>query len=156
MKYFFLFAMLAATVFNSCTQPADPEKEEKAILRLLQQERKAHFDRDAELFMSEFADSMLSVNKGKVTVSTPAENKRRISNYFNSVKFIKWDDVADPVIRLSRDGTLAYAVVQKLVIVQYPDSSGKEQADTTDYAWVSIYRKEKGEWKVEANISTNQ
>ncbi len=83
-------------------------------------------------------------------------NKERIGKYFNSVQFIKWDDTADPIIRFSDDGSLAYAIVQKEVIVTYPDSSGKAFNDTTHYAWSSIYRKQNGEWKVECNISTNK
>ncbi len=145
-------------IFQGCTgnNSFDRQKEMEAIKSLLQQERKAHFDRNTELFLSEFADSMLSVNKGKVSVATPEENKKRIGSYFGSVEFIKWDDVAEPVIRLSDDGSLAYAVIQKQVILSRADSLQKPVIDTTDYAWVSIYRKHKGEWKVECNASTNR
>ena len=80
------------------------------------------------------------------------QNKKRIEPYFSSVEFIKWDDVAEPVIRFSDDGTLAYAIIQKQVIVSYPDSAGKKFIDTTNYAWASIYRKQKGEWKVECGM----
>jgi hypothetical protein len=149
--------LFSATLFAlSCHQKPDLATEEKAIRSILATERKAHFDRNVDLFISEFADSMLSVNKGKVTIATPGENRKRIEPYFNSVTFIKWDDVAEPIIRLSDDGSLAYAVVQKEVILTYPDSLGKAFYDTTHYAWTSIYRKQKGEWKVEANISTTK
>lgn len=80
----------------------------------------------------------------------------RISKYFGSVQFIKWDDTAEPIIRFSDDGSLAYAIVQKDVIVTYPDSTGNAVNDTTHYAWSSIYRKQNGQWKVECNISTNK
>ncbi|MEI9809653.1 MAG: hypothetical protein WDO16_18320 [Bacteroidota bacterium] len=109
----------------SCSNKADLAKEEKLIRSILQTERKAHFDRNADLFVSLFADSMISVNKGKVTVKSREENKKRFGSYFGSVEFIKWDDTADPIIRFSDDGTLAYAIVQKLVIVTYPDTLGK-------------------------------
>lgn len=157
MKLFInlLWLLLAAILF-SCSSKADLAKEGKTIYQLLQQERNAHFSKNIELFMSAFADSTISVNKGKVAVATPLENKERFGKYFSSVNFIKWDDVAEPVIRFSDDGSLAYAVVQKQVILSYPDSSGKLFIDTTDYAWVSIYRKQKGGWKVEANVSTNK
>lgn len=150
-----LFLLL---LFISCDSPGKRNiaQEEKAIKALLQQERKAHFDRNADLFVSEFADSMIAVNKGKVSVLSIAQNKERIKPYFESVEFIKWDDVAEPVIRFSEDGKMAYAVIQKQVIVSYPDSTGKPFSDTMNYAWVSIYRKQKGGWKVEANISTNK
>lgn len=151
-----LASLLCATLLCSCDKKRDLVKEEKAIRALLQQERKAHFDRDVELFVSEFADSMINVNKGKVTTSSMEENRKRIANYFGNVRFIKWDDVSEPMIRFADDASIAYAIVQKQVILSYPDSLGKTIIDTTDYAWVSIYRKLKGAWKVEANASTNK
>ena len=152
MRYIFLFL----PILFGCNSKPDLEKEKQTILTMLQTERKAHFDRNVDLFMSEFAEGMISVNKGVVTTPTKEFNKVRIGKYFGSVQFIKWDDTADPIIRFSDDGSLAYAIVQKNVIVSYPDSTGKAFNDTTHYAWSSIYRKQNGEWKVECNISTNK
>ncbi|HMU48062.1 MAG TPA: hypothetical protein PKC72_16980 [Chitinophagaceae bacterium] len=141
----------------SCTESRpDLIKEESEIRQLLQQERKAHFERNADLFISEFSENMLSVNKGQVMTASPKERKDRIQRYFNNVEFIKWDDLAGPIIRFSDDGSLAYAIIQKEVIVNRKDSTGISVPDTSHFAWASIYRKEKGEWKVEANISTNK
>jgi hypothetical protein len=148
----FLFTFLII----SCKSKVDITEEDKAIRKLLKQERDAHFSNDVNRFVAEFADSMISVNKGKVKIFTPEENKKRIEPYFKSVQFIKWDDVEEPVIKFSDDGSLAYAVVQKQVILTYPDSLGKPFIDTSDYGWVSIYRKNKTGWKVETNISTNK
>lgn len=134
----------------------DLENERQTILSMLQTERKAHFDRNVDLFVAEFADSMISVNKGVVSSPTKAEHKERIGKYFGSVQFIKWDDTVEPIIRFSDDGSLAYAIVQKDVILTYPDTTGKAFYDTTHYAWSSIYRKQNGQWKVECNISTNK
>jgi hypothetical protein len=153
----FLFLALICLVSFSCQhKPVDLEMEEKSIRRMLQTERKAHFDRNVDLFINEFSDSMLSVNKGIVMKATPQERREKINGYFRSIEFIKWDDVAEPIIRFSDDGSLAYAVIQKQVIVSYPDSLGKKIIDTSDFAWASIYRKQKGEWKVECNISTSK
>ena len=140
----------------ACSSSADLEREKNIISGMLKTERKAHFDRDVDLFMSEFADSMISVNKGVVTAPTKEEHKKRIGNYFGSVHFLKWDDTAEPIIRFSDDGSLAYAILQKDVILSYPDSTGRSFYDTTHYAWTSIYRKYDGQWKIECNISTNR
>jgi hypothetical protein len=157
IKYrYLLFSGMAISSFFACSNKPDLAGEEKAIRDLLRQERKAHFDRNVDLFVSEFADSMINVNKGKVTAKTIEENRKRIGAYFGTVNFIKWDDLAEPVVRFSNDGTLAYAIVQKQVILSYPDSLGVLLTDTTEYAWVSIYRKQQGQWKVETNISTNK
>ena len=154
MKY--LIVLLLLVFFQGCKQGPDLEKEKKTILSMLQTERKAHFDRNVDLFMSEFADGMISVNKGEVKTPTKEYNKQRISNYFGSVKFIKWDDSAEPIIRFSDDGSLAYAIIQKDVILARSDSAGKTVNDSMHYAWTSIYRKLNGVWKIECNISTNK
>lgn len=156
MKRDSILYIIAIGLMFSCNNKPDLAREEKKIRSLLQQERKAHFDRNVQLFMQEFADSMISVNRGVVKTATPEEIKKRIGSYFGSVEFIKWDDLADPVINFSNDGSLAYAIIQKEVIVTYPDSTGKAFFDTAHYAWASIYRKQKGNWKIEANISTNK
>ena len=147
---------LLLSLLAACNSNPDLEKEKKAILSMLETERKAHFDRNVDLFISEFADGMISVNRGEVRADSKDEHERRIGNYFGSVQFIKWDDTAEPIIRFSDDGSLAYAIVQKDVILTYPDSIGKAFYDTTHYAWSSIYRKQDGQWKVECNISTNK
>jgi hypothetical protein len=139
----------------ACNAKPDFEKEKKTILGMLQTERKAHFDGNVDLFMSEFAEGMKQVNKGKLTVATKQLTRDRISKYFGSVQFIKWDDLAEPVIIFSDDASLAYAIVQKEVITTPADAPGQSY-DTTHYAWASIYRKQNGEWKVECNISTNK
>ena len=141
---------------SACTAGFDREKRKGEILALLQQERKAHFDRDVSLFISEFADSMISVNRGLVLTATPKERRARIQGYFNSVEFVKWDDVHPPQIRFSDDGSLAYAIVQKQVILLRTDSLNNKITDTSDYAWVSIYRRTGTGWKVECNASTNK
>lgn len=145
----------AILTISACTSKADHSEARKEIIALLQQERKAHFDKDVDLFMSEFADGMISVNKGKVTSATVAENKERIGKYFGRVEFVKWDDMAEPLIRFSDDASLAYAIIQKKVVLRYTDSP-QPVFDSVDYAWISVYRKHQNKWKVECNVSTNQ
>lgn len=134
----------------------DHTKDKEDILALLRQERKAHFEKNASLFVLEFSDSMISVNKGKVTTAPMEEQRKRIQGYFDAVEFIKWDDVKEPHIRFSDDGSLAYAIIEKQVILSSADSLNRKVLDTTDYAWVSIYRRSADGWKVECNASTNK
>ena len=142
---------IAVITLSACSAGFDREKRKDEILALLQQERKAHFDRDVSLFISEFADSMISVNRGEVLTATPEQRRPRIERYFGAVEFIKWDDVQPPQIYFSEDGSLAYAIIQKQVILLKDNAP-----DTTDYAWVSIYRKTSNGWKLECNASTNK
>lgn len=68
--------------------------------------------------MSEYSDDVVSVNRGIVSRPTKEETKKRFQSYFDRVEFVKWDDIAPPEIRFSNDGSLAYAIVQKLVVYQ--------------------------------------
>ncbi len=155
MKYItWLFSISGCLA--ACRTAPDLQKEEAEIRRLLRQERTAHFNRDTALFISEFADSMISVNRGVVSAPTRDEHRRRIGKYFSTVRFLMWDDIAEPFIRFSSDATMAYAVIQKKLILSRQGDDGLTVTDTSEYAWVSIYRKYNGEWKVECNTSTNK
>ena len=81
--------------------------------------------------------------------------KERFSPYFSNVEFIKWDDTAAPIIDISDDGTMAYAIVKKGVEITFPDSLGNTLHETTHFAWMAIYRKMNGVWKGVANASTD-
>ncbi|MGZ5191020.1 MAG: nuclear transport factor 2 family protein [Flavisolibacter sp.] len=140
----------------SCSPRRNPDQEKTSILDLLEREREAHFEKNAQLFMSVFSDSMISVNRGEVSQINKEQTRKRIEGYFNQVEFIKWDDTVPPKISFSNDASLAYALVQKKVIVRLQDDTKKVSFDTTDFAWVSIYRKSGNEWKLECNISTNK
>ena len=154
--YMKLFIFLFAFQALSCNEKVDLQKERTAILDLLAKERNAHFEKNATLFMSEFADGMISVNRGVVTTASRDSTFRRIDKYFKSVDFVKWDDVVPPNINFAKDGSLAYAIVQKQVILSLKDSLRQVVLDTTNFAWVSIYRKIGDEWKIECNVSTNK
>ena len=140
----------------ACYSPGNNDADRNAIIALQQQQRTAHFNKDADLFASEFQQGLYMVNKGKADSSSIAAHKKKIQSYFDAVKFIKWDDVAAPIIKFSDDHSMAYAIIQKQVILETTDSTGKTFTDTTDYAWTSIYRKQNNEWKLVCNTSTNK
>ncbi len=153
------FILTAASLLileTACKPEVDREHATQQILRILQDERNAHFQKDIDYFTTNLESHLVSVNKGIVSKPTPSENAIRWKAYFNSVKFIKWDDAAEPIIRIADDGSLAYAIVQKIVIVKTVDSLNYERMDTTHFAWTSIYRRKHQRWKLEAITSTNK
>lgn len=102
------------------------------------------------------ADTIMAVKDGEVKRYSHDEMKARFNPYFGSVTFIRWDDEIPPVIEISDDGSMAYAVVKKEVLLTYDDTLGMPLYDTTHFAWMAIYRKIKGEWKGVANVSTEE
>jgi hypothetical protein len=150
----FLFVLIIFTACNSSTNTFDKTVETEKILALHHEQRKVHFEKMAEEFTEMMSDNFISVNRGKVTTPSKEENLKRFSGYFNSVEFIKWDDVKPPVIRFSDDGSMAYTIVEKEVVVAY-EADEKYYESKTMFSWVAIYKKYGEEWKIDAVASTN-
>jgi hypothetical protein len=65
-----------------------------------------------------------------------------------------WDDAVPPMIRISRDGQMAYLIVQKRVHSASSDSAGAPVVERERFAWVSIYEKQAGQWRMTTIAST--
>lgn len=156
-KYIPAGALILALV--SCTvnpQPFDRVQAEKEILQLHEAQRDYHFQKDSIAFAHQMSAEYVSVNRGLITRPTVEDNIARYNNYFSAVEFVKWDDVNPPVIRFSEDGSMAYTVVDKEVIVEYKLSETETVLDSAYYAWVAIYRKQAEGWKLDCVASTNK
>lgn len=125
------------------------------IATLLKQARVAHFTRNANLLVSTFAEDFTSISSGKISKPSREASLNRFQNYLNNSTFIEWDDITQPIIKVSDDVSMAYAFVHKKVRLLAKDENGKEQEETEIFAWAEIYRKIKNEWKLVAVISTN-
>lgn len=134
----------------------DEERARKEILTLHEAQRDYHLNNQPERFVDQFSSDFISVSDGTISRPGREESLSRFQSYFNSVTFIRWDDRSPPVIRFSDDGSLAYTIVDKKVILQYENEAGKIVSDSSRFAWTSIYRKEGDHWKIESVTSTNR
>lgn len=134
----------------------DKEKATAEILALHHQQREFHFKKQTGEFAESLSDDVIMVNRGKVNMPGKDENIERWTNYFNAVEFVEWDDTAEPTIQFSKDGSMAYVVVQKKVVLNYVGETNDTIEETTLFAWVSIYEKVSGAWKITCNASTNR
>lgn len=158
IKYFFLpLLSIILLLFSSCNLKPDLEVEKKQLLALHKEQQDAHLNKNAKQFVDQFADSMLSVNRGKISITTKDSALKRFNTYFSNVEFKKWEDMNPPVIEFSADASMAYMAVDKLVVLTYHDEENKNTEETTHYAWVSIFKKAaNGIWKIVCNVSTNE
>lgn len=153
-----ILGFFASTIL-SCkhNQPVSNDNDIASLMKIHEESRVAHFDKKAQAMIDQFAGNMVSVNSGKIHKASPEKDLASFQSYFDAVAFKKWDDVQPPEIRFSDDHTLAYMIVDKLVVLESQDSLGKPFEETTHYAWVSVYRKQQnGSWKLECIASTNQ
>ena len=136
-------------------QSFDPEFETGRIMEIHNRQRDLHFNKDLDA-LSQITEGFISVNKGVIQTPSVEENRLKWKNYFDSVEFMKWDDIVPPIIRFSDDGTMAYTVVNKEIVVQYLDENKKRKEETTIFAWVAIYKKYSTGWQIDCIVSTNQ
>lgn len=134
----------------------DREADRAELLRLHQRQRTAHLQRRADWLVSEFADSVFSLNRGRVSIGRREEGRASFQEYLDAVTFQAWDDVVPPRIRISPDGQMAYVVVEKRVHLTARDSNGVEEAERTRFAWLSVYEKQDGRWRLAAIASTER
>ena len=132
-------------------------EEEKKLLISNEIQRRAHMENDASLLVSQIADTLITVQRGKVRVESNEAIKKRFESYFKTVKYLKWDDVVPPVIHISEDGTMATVIVEKITQARHLEQSGDwGEPSETHFAWAAIYQKVEGEWKITTITSTRE
>ena len=149
---FLLILFIAA----SCTKAFDESIEKKKILELHNAQRDHHFNKDSIAFANQFSDNFIAVNKGLISTPKKEETISRYNNYFSSVTFIKWDDVSEPIIKFSDDGSMAYTIVDKIVTLTYKNEMGDTVEENTHFAWTAIYKKYGEQWKIDCVTSTEK
>lgn len=146
---------IAALLSVACTKP-DMEKEKKELLTLHERQRIAHLEENIDLFAREQADTLLFIRNGELGYRTKQQMRENFKRYFDRVEFIKWDDIAEPIIEISDDASMANTFVQKIVILTYQGDQGQTVLDTTHFAWTTTYRKSGEEWRLIATTSTHK
>ena len=157
MNKLYLISLLIVLCF-SCNKPVSfsIEKETANILKLHHAQREYHFNKDSIAFANQLSKNFISVNKGEISKPTKEATISRYNNYFSSVEFVKWDDVSEPIVRFSDDGSLAYTIVDKVVRVAYKNENDSLVESETHFAWTAIYKKYDNDWKIDHVASTDK
>ncbi|MBX3244481.1 MAG: DUF4440 domain-containing protein [Acidobacteria bacterium] len=150
----FLFLFLLAG--STATEAQVRKKDMAELLRLHEQQKTAHLTNNAELFIEMFAEHFMQLQRGNAAERGKADSLERFRTYFANYKFLEWEDIKPPVIKISKDGTMATKIVQKRVRGTYTYEDGKVEDDHTIFAWLEVWEKIKGKWKVTAIASTDR
>jgi hypothetical protein len=126
------------------------------MLQLHEQQRAAHLGKDANLLVSIFADDFVNVSAGKINRPTRDESLKRFRAYLERSNFLEWEDIAPPIIRVAQDASMAYVIVHKRVRLTAQNERGETEEETTIFAWMETYEKQRGKWVLTAVASTNQ
>jgi hypothetical protein len=138
------------------TEVATRAADHAELLRLHQRQRAAHLERRGDWLVSEWADSLFSISRGGVSIGSREKGQANFQEYLDAVTFQAWDDIVPPRIRLSADGQMAYVVVQKRVHLTTRGAGIPTESERTRFAWLSVYEKQDGRWRLSAIASTER
>ena len=126
------------------------------ILRMHEEQKTAHLTYNAELLIGDSPIRPITIQRGNVIQRTREEDLDRFKSYFGSFKFLEWEDIRPPIIRVSKDGSMATKIVQKRVRGTSKDKDGKDISEHVVYAWLEVLEKVDGKWRLVTIASTEK
>lgn len=126
------------------------------ILRMHEEQKTAHLTYNAELLIGDSPIRPITIQRGNVVQRTREEDLDRFKSYFVSFKFLEWEDIRPPIIRVSKDGSMATKIVQKRVRGTSKDKDGKDISEHVVYAWLEVLEKVDGKWRLVTIASTEK
>lgn len=131
------------------------DNEINELLKLHKQGREAHFRTNVDLLLSNHPEAgFISVSQGKISQVSKDQSRQRFAAYFKDAQYYEWDDLEPPIVRVSKDGTLAWMITRLKVRRTQKDSAGTVKEEKFVYAGIMTYEKKDGKWIRTANVST--
>jgi hypothetical protein len=146
--------LLAAASPGRAQSSVDLEREKAELLRLHRNDREAHFKTDVALLQERTPDVMISVANGRVRRVPKAEQRQSFTEWFRGATYQEWDDLEDPIVRVSNDATMAWIITRLRVRRLKKGADGVERQEGFVYAGIMTYEKVNGRWMKVANVST--
>jgi hypothetical protein len=106
------------------------------------------------LLLERSSEEMLFVSEGEIRLTAKAEQQQMLADYFRDAKYDEWEDLEEPIVRVSDDGSMAWMITRLRVRRTQRDATGAERERAFVYAGIMTYEKVNGEWLKVANVST--
>jgi hypothetical protein len=118
------------------------------LLHLHAQTREAHLKGDANLLVAGIGSQLIQVQDGNVETDTREQIREQFSDRFSRVKYLTWDDVTAPQVRVASDGSMAWMVIQ--IEARYRDRVGATLGQEHQFfsSWIATYEKQKSDWRM--------
>jgi len=127
--------------------------DEAALRALHAKVIQAHRESNPGLLFEDVSEDFVQANRGVITSPTIDERRARFASYLGSTTFAEYRDLVEPVVKVSKDGTLGWVIVQvKARGVQTTDAGKKEPLEFVS-AWIELYEKRDGRWISVGNLS---
>lgn len=149
-------ALVLGSTLTKVVSGANKEGPDRiALLAHHRKDRQAHFERNPELMTHDQpAEGFISVRQGQILRVSKTDAVRSAQTSFAGASYEKWDDLEEPIISISHDGSMAWMIVRVLVERTITDPDGAKKAEHFVYAGITTYEKRNGQWLKVVNAST--
>jgi hypothetical protein len=149
-----LFLLLGAALVVEAIAGDNLEEDTAELLRLHEEVLEAHRAGDVDLFFSAQTDTVISGGRGEVRYISEAERRPGMTRYLESAEFEKYQDMIEPIVRVSGDGTLGWVICQIEIVGTRASDTGERVDIDSVWAWIELYEKIDGHWRRTGSVSS--
>lgn len=149
-------ALLAIAAACGPRGDAGREAEENRLLALHERILSAHRAGDVDDWIALEAEDYLSVSGGEISRPSVADRRAARQSYLDSTTFTTYRDLVPPIVRVSEDGRLGWLISQVRIVGSRQSSKGGAMPIDEVWAWVELYEKRGGEWKLTGNVANRR
>ena len=147
-------ALGVSLLFSPAGNDVDLERQKEQLLELHRRDLEAHLASNVDWLAGNTTEDFFSVANGEVHFPAHAEREEMFRGYLGRTTFTEYRDLQPPMVRISRDGTLALMVVQVKAAGAQRRPSGEDTPLEFVSAWAMLYEKSGGEWFRAGVVST--
>ena len=83
-----------------------------------------------------------------------ADARKMFTAYFRDAKYYEWDNLEEPIVRVSNDGSMAWMITRTRIRRVQKNAAGEEKEKKTVCAGITTYEKRGARCVRVANVST--
>jgi len=141
-----LMAVGLSMVLVQCRPAPDLEAWRREILDLHRQMIDAHLKKDVRFIVDHMADGYFSVQNGEIRHPSRQDMAAEFEEYLGTTTFTEYRDLRQPIVGFSKDGSIAWLIVQVRVAGRNPDGSGGEKDFGLTWAWITLFERRGDGW----------
>ena len=145
-----ILLVLASCGTTSIAPSLDPRAE---LLALHEEAMRAHRESDVDLLMRAEAPEFVSASRGQISQPTLDARRALFQRYLGSTRFTEYVDLVPPVVKVSKDGSLGWVIVQVRGSGVQTKQDGGTQPLTFESAWIELYERRGVSWYRVGNVS---
>ena len=147
------FLLLAAMLIG-CQSGPNVDVLRSEILTLHQKTIDAHWSKDVDFIVQDLSEDYFSVSDGEIRMPKKDEIRSTFDSYLNNTTFSEYRDLREPIIGISKDGSMAWSIVQVKVAGKRTMDDGNERDLDFTCAWITLYERQDDRWIRLGEVST--